>query len=583
MKAENRNYAVTGALVEGLAQAGLKNVVICPGSRSGPLAMSFARCEGIKTWVHLDERSAGYFALGMAKGGREAVAVLTTSGTAVANLLPAVVEANLTGVPLIVITADRPPELIGWGANQTIEQTGMYGAHVKWSVELPVPEVEKDLTGYASAVGRRALAAVAGYPSGPVHLNVPLREPLAPVVVEGEEVEVSGRGGILDGVVPNEAPNGWDVGRELGERVKGVERGIIVCGPQDTPGFAEAVSGLAKSLRYPVLADPLSQVRYGKHDKSHVVDSYDLMLRDEGIWGRLAPEVVIRFGGWPTSKSLGSFLSRAESAKHVLVTEDGWPDPSHMAVDVVQADSVSFCRGMVSGVGEFVAESGWVERWVGFSRGVGEGVGMYMSGVDELFEGKVFCELLEHLPEDAVLFAGNSMPVRDMDMFMASSSKAIRVMGNRGASGIDGVLSTALGSGAGARAPVVAVVGDLSFFHDLTGLMMTKHREINATIIVVNNDGGGIFSFLPQAEHGDHFEEVYGTPHGLTFGSVAELYGLEYEKVGGWGEFGEAVGRGVATEGTSIVEVTGSRERNVALHREALEAALAGLRSGERS
>ena len=210
MRAENRNYAMTGALVEGLAGAGVKDVVICPGSRSGPLAMSFVRCESIKTWIHLDERAAGYFALGMAKGGRGAVVVLTTSGTATANLLPAVVEARLTGAPLIVITADRPPELVGWGANQTIEQSGIYGTHVKWSVDLPVPGAGVDLTDYALAVGRRAYATAMGYPSGPVHLNVPLREPLAPVAIEGEEVEVPGGVGMLGAVVPAEAPNGWE-------------------------------------------------------------------------------------------------------------------------------------------------------------------------------------------------------------------------------------------------------------------------------------------------------------------------------------------------------------------------------------
>ena len=583
MRAENRNYAMAGALVEGLVSAGLKDVVMCPGSRSGPLAICFARCEAIKTWVHLDERSAGYFALGMAKGSRGPVAVLTTSGTATANLLPAVIEARLTGVPLIVITADRPPELIDWGANQTIEQTGIYGSHVKWSVDLPVPEAGVDLKGYASAVGRRAIATAERYPSGPVHLNVPFREPLAPTVVGGEEVEVSGGEGILEGVTLAGAPDGWDAGRELGARVRGVERGIIVCGPQDEPGLGEAVSGVAGILGYPILADPLSQVRFGIHDRSHVVDGYDLMLRDEDLWERLAPDLVIRFGAWPTSKSLSMFLARAKGAKHVLVTENGWPDPSHLAADVVQTDPVSFCRGVESGVGAFVAESGWVARWVGLSRAVVRGVGEHMSGVEELFEGKVFYELINHLPEKAILFAGNSMPVRDMDTFMASSSKAIRVLGNRGASGIDGVVSTALGSGVGAGAPVVAVVGDLSFFHDLTGLLMAKHREINATIVVVNNDGGGIFSFLPQAKYGDYFEEVYGTPHGLTFESVAELYGLEYMRVGSWGEFGEAVGRGVASEGTSIVEAPGSRERNVALHQEAWKAARAALRSVERS
>lgn len=583
MKAENRNYVMAGALVDGLESAGLSDVVICPGSRSGPLAMSFVRCEGIKSWVHLDERSAGFFALGMAKGSRGPVAVLTTSGTATANVLPAVVEARLTGVPLIVITADRPPELIGWGANQTIEQSGIYGTHVKWSVDMPAPEMGLDLIRYASGVGRRTYATASGYPSGPVHLNVPFREPLAPVVIEREEVEVSVGRGMLDDMVPAGAPDGWDAGRELGARVKGVERGIIVCGPQDRQGLAEAVSGVGRSLGYPILADPLSQARSGKHDRSHVVDSYDLMLRDEGLWDWLEPEVVIRFGAWPTSKSLGSFLSTCMEAKHVLVTENGWPDPSHLATNVVQADPVSFCAGVVSGSEGPPRQNGWVERWVGLSRAVGEGVEEYMLGLDELFEGRVFCELSEHLPEDAILFAGNSMPVRDMDTFMRGSSRKTRLMGNRGASGIDGVVSTSLGVGAARKTPIVAVVGDLSFFHDMTGLLMTKHPDINATIIVINNDGGGIFSFLPQAKHGNHFEDVYGTPHGLTFGSVAELYGLEYTRVSGWGEFGEAVGRGVGTKGTSIIEVPGSRERNVVLHREAWEAARQALRSGDRS
>ena len=583
MKAENRNYMMAGALVEGLASAGLTDVVLCPGSRSGPLAVSFARCDAVKTWVHLDERSAGFFALGMAKGSRGAVVVVTTSGTATANLLPAVVEARLTGALLIVITADRPPELVGWGANQTIEQSGIYGAHVKWSVDMPVPDAGMDLVGYASAVGRRAYATAVGYPSGPVHLNVPFREPLAPVVVEGEEVELSGGDGILDGVVSATAPDGWEAGRELMARVRGIERGIIVCGPQDKPGLAEAVAGVGRSLGYPILADPLSQVRFGKHDRTHVVDFYDLMLRDQGLWERLEPEVVIRFGAWPTSKSLGMFLGGTRGARHVLVTDNGWADPSHLATNVVQADPLSFCKGMVSRGEEPNREAGWLERWVGFSRVVRKGVGEYMSGMEELFEGKVFCELRDQLPEDAILFAGNSMPVRDMDTFMATSGKTIRVMGNRGASGIDGVVSTALGSGAGTGAPVVAVVGDLSFFHDLTGLLMARHPEINATIVVLNNDGGGIFSFLPQAKYGDHFEEVYGTPHGLTFESVAELYGLGYTRIEGWEEFGEAVGRGVGTRGTSIIEAPGSRERNVVLHREAASAAMQSLWSGDRS
>ncbi len=582
MKAENRNYATAGALAAGLAAAGLRDVVMCPGSRSGPLAVSFARCAGIKAWVHLDERSAGFFALGIAKGSRRPVAVMTTSGTASANLLPAVVEARLTGIPLIVITADRPPELVDWGANQTIEQTGIYGAHVKWAAEMPVPDANVRLVEYASAIGRRAYSTAAGYPSGPVHLNVPFREPLAPVEVPGEEMEVSGGGGILGGGRAGAAPDGREAGREVGERVRGVERGLIVCGPQSNPKLAGAVSGAARSLGYPILADPLSQVRYGPHDLSNVIDSYDLILRDRDIWERLEPEVVLRFGAWPTSKSLETFLSQCRDARHVLVAETGWLDPHHLASDVVQVDPVTFCSGLASGSGR--ADGGaWLDQWLGFNRSVREGIAGHLSGMKELFEGKVFSEIGKHMPEPAILFAGNSMPVRDMDTFMAASDLNIWVMGNRGASGIDGVVSTALGAGGGAGVPVIAVVGDLSFFHDMTGLLMARNSEINATIVVVNNDGGGIFSFLPQAEHPEHFEQVYGTPHGLAFGSVAELYGLGYTRVGTWEEFGEAVVRGTGDTGTSVIEVPSSRERNVELHRKAVTAASNALRSLERS
>ena len=442
------------ALVEGLASAGLRDVVMCPGSRSGPLAITFARSPAIKTWVHLDERSAGFFALGIAKGSRKPVAVMTTSGTAAANLLPSVIEARLTGVPLIVITADRPPELVDWGANQTIEQTGIYGSHVKWAAALPVPEANVRLTDYASAIGRRAYATASVYPSGPVHLNVPFREPLAPVAVTGEEMEVSGGGGILDGVEVGKAPDGWEAGREFAARVEGIKRGLIVCGSQDNPGLAGAVSEAARVLGYPILADPLSQVRCGTHDLSQVIDFYDLILRDQGLWERLEPEIVLRFGAWPTSKSLGTFLARFREARHVLVPETGWPDPHHLASDVVQGDSVTFCRGMAAGGGGRGSESSWLDEWVGFSRSVGEGIGRRMSEIEELFEGKVFREVQKHIPESAILFAGNSMPVRDMDTFMPASSKHIKADGESGGEryrrgGVYGIGSGGRGGGPG--------------------------------------------------------------------------------------------------------------------------------------
>ena len=583
MKAENRNYTMAGALVEGLARDGLSNAVLCPGSRSGPLAISFARSASIKTWVHLDERAAGFFAMGMAKGSGAPVAMVTTSGTAAANLLPAVVEARLSNVPLIVITADRPPELVDWGANQTIRQSGIYGVHVKWAADLPVPEAGVSLADYAAAVGRRAYETAEGHPPGPVHLNVPFREPLARVSIGEEGTQALGGGGVLGGVSVRRAPDGWEAGREAGAKIGGIERAIIVCGPQENRGLTGAVSEAAKRLGCPILADPLSGVRNGNHDLSQVIDFYDLILRNEGLWERLVPELIIRFGAWPTSKSLGAFLARFREARHVLVAENGWPDPHHLTSDVIRANASSFCEGLAAGGDGGGVGSEWLARWVDLNRSVRGRIAEHMAGVEELFEGKIFHEIHKHMPEHSMLFAGNSMPVRDMDTFMPASKKQFQVMGNRGASGIDGVVSTVLGVGAVSGHPVVAVVGDISFFHDLTGLLMTRRREINATIIVVNNDGGGIFSFLPQAEHAAHFEEVFGTPHGLTFGAAAEMYGLDYTRVGTWGEFGRAVERGTKTEGTLIVEVPGSRERNVELHQEAWKAASDALRSENRS
>lgn len=582
MKAENRNYAMAGALAAGLASAGLRDVVICPGSRSGPLAISFARNDLVKTWVHLDERSAGFFALGMAKGSGRGVAVVTSSGTATANLLPAIVEANLTNVPMVVITADRPAELVDWGANQTIRQSGIYGDHVKWAADFPVPESGSQLVEYALAMGQRAYVTAVGHPSGPVHLNVPFREPLAPVSVAGEETGIPRLQGILDGPVPSVAPDGWEAGRSLGAKMRDIERGLIVCGPQSNVELAGAVSEAARVLAYPILADPLSQVRCGAHTRSQVIDRYGLFLRERDLWERLKPELVIRFGAWPTSKTLERFLVGTKEARHVLVAENGWPDPHQLAVDVVQADAVSFCRGLASGVKEGGVGSSWLKQWTGFNRSAGEGLAGYMAETEEMFEGKVFHKIQEYMPEHGILFAGNSMPVRDMDAFLPSSSKRIMLMGNRGASGIDGNVSTVLGAGVGAGEPVVAVVGDVTFFHDLTGLLMARNSEVNATIIVINNDGGGIFSFLPQAEHPEHFEEVFGTPHGLTFGAAAEMYGLEYSRVGTWEEFEESMRASVGRRGTSIIEVPGSRERNVALHREAWAAATEALHSVER-
>ena len=583
-----RNLALAGAFVDELTRAGVRNACVCPGSRSTPLAIKLACHPGLRIWVHVDERSCGFFALGMARALGEPVALLCSSGTAAANFLPAVVEAHHARVPLIVLTADRPPEVRAFGAAQTIDQVHLYGGHVKWFVDMPVPEVTDDLLRHARAVAGRAVAIAVAKPAGPVHLNFPFREPLLPLTESGEDVTVldpiarEGRPGDVPYVTATRdaRPPAPDFVAALATDLAATPRGIIVCGPQDDPALAEAVSGLAAAVGYPVLADPLSQVRCGRHDLVPVVDSYDAFLRDETICRELAPDIVIRFGAPPTSKPLLQYLQRFPASRQVLIDEDGgWRDPMLLASDVVHADPCLTCDALSHAVlarGGSADPRQWLQTWQalgGLSRAaIADQVGAEV----DASEGRVFAELAGLLPEGTTLFAGNSMPVRDLDAFFPATGHAIRFMANRGANGIDGVVSSALGVAAITDSPLVLVIGDLSFYHDLNGLLAAKKHGLRATIIVINNDGGGIFSFLPQATAvaPDAFEELFGTPIGLDVEAAARLYGACFVRSTSWEIFRKAVADGIAGDGLTIVEVVTDRRQNVAQHR-AVSAAVA--------
>ena len=586
---ENLNYAFAGAFVEELARSGLRHACICPGSRSTPLAISLARHPKIKTWIHLDERSGSFFALGMARALREPVAVLCTSGTAAANFFPAVVEAKYAGIPLLLLTSDRPPELWEWGANQAIDQTRMYGPHAKWSVSMSTPEATPDLLRSVRALASRTIATAIEAPAGPVHINLPFREPLAPEVVLADHSEK----------VFSSAPEAW-LGREgeqpyaqvkggqrvattaevtaLATSIRDAERGLIVCGPQDDPEFAACISLLAAKLGYPVLADPLSQVRCGAHDRQMVIDNYDALLRDNGLASALPPQVVLRFGAIPTSKVLLTYLEQHRQARQVVIGNGGWHDPIHAATDFVQGDATQFARDLSEAI-PVARGAAWPRRWLDLATSARRAITHELDAMDELFEGKVIAELASMLPPKVILFAGNSMPVRDVDSFFPSITQQIRFMANRGASGIDGVVSSALGASAVLPDPLVLVLGDLSFYHDMNGLLAAKQHHLNATIIVINNDGGGIFSFLPLANYPEYFEQYFGTPHGLTFEQTASLYGIGYSKVTSWREFRAAVSESIGSLGTTVVEIPGERVQNVQLHNRVWSAVARAIRS----
>ena len=550
--------AYVGNFVNSLHMSGLHHVVICPGSRSTPLAMALAEHTEMKVWMQVDERSAAYFALGLAKAEREPTAILCSSGTAAANFFPAVVEARQARVPLIVLTADRPHELRDVGAPQAIDQIKLFGDYVKWFAEMALPEASEELLQYVRTTAGRAVATALAKPSGPVHLNFPFREPLIPdltVSFQSDRPDVS----VSDG---HRKPDSAKM-EQLALELEGVERGLIVCGPQDDPGLADAVTVLAEKLQYPILADPLSQLRSGSHEQKWIVDGYDAFLRDEQVSLDFAPEVMIRFGAMPVSKSFLLYHKKHPQTRLIVVDQAGWREPTQMASDFFLADPVAFCQALECEVDH--KPSQWGKAWMRMNEVAQEQV-FKMGTTRNLSEGQVYTELGKLLPRKSILFSGNSMPVRDLDTFFKKNDLKIRTMANRGANGIDGVVSSALGASASGE-PLVLVIGDLSFYHDLNGLLAAKLHRLNATIVVVNNNGGGIFSFLPQAKHPEHFEELFGTPTDLHFRKAVEMYGGSFHETENWQQFRDNVNQSLAAKGLNVIEVRTDREENTKLHR----------------
>lgn len=597
MKPEQATYLFIHAFVDDLIRSGVTDAVICPGSRSTPLAMLLAEREqthhDLKTWLHIDERSAAFFALGMAKTSQRPVVIICTSGTATANFLPAVVEAHYARVPLILLTADRPPELRDIGAPQTIDQIKLFGDHVKWFVEMPVPDATPDLLRYARAMANRAVAEASNAPAAPVHLNFPLREPLVPIPPT-EPSELTDQS-VASPVQPatqffggSRTLDPSDI-RAIAALLENKPNGLIICGNEyrHDPHFAARVSELALRLGYPLLADPLSGVRAGAHSGAHVIDAYDAFLRDPRIGERLIPEVIIRFGGVPTSKPLLQYIQKHPAALHLVV--DGgsaWNDAALRASMMLRADSRRFCEMLLeawptpptstppTSTGSL---AGWMQNWAEINRCTQQAITTQVERFEALFEGRVFMELSALLPADAILFASSSMPVRDLDTFFPRRTGALRVLANRGANGIDGVVSSALGASAATAGKLVLVIGDLAFYHDMNGLLAAKLHQLDATIILINNDGGGIFSFLPQAAHPAHFEQLFGTPTGLEFRHAAALYGATWHPIETWAQFREAVPTSLQAGGLHLLELKTRRDTNVTMHRQIWAAVQAAL------
>lgn len=553
----NLRWAET--LTAGLAARGVERAVISPGSRSTPLVLAFERASGVTVHVHPDERSAAFFALGLARGSLRPVALVCTSGSAPGHWFPAVIEAAAAGVPLILLTADRPPELHDRGANQTIDQTRLFGSHVRAFHDPGPPTGSME---HLASLAARAVEQSLWPKPGPVHLNLPFREPLVPESLPAPSPPST----VPETILPLAAVPAAEA-TELAARFAG-RPGLIVCGARGLePGAPEAVSSLAAVLRVPVLADALSGLRFGPHDRSLVMAYADAWLRSENK----RPEWILQVGGPPVSKVVQTFLETCGAADFVIADATGdWPDPGAKATRVVRAPAGILCASIAEEE-PAPAPAGWLEHFR-----AAEDTARKLSETEAPPEARAVRALLSTLPAGATLFTGNSLPVREVDWFSGTGPHALTILANRGASGIDGHASTLLGLAVASPGPVVGLIGDLAFFHDLNGLLAAREAGANAVLIVVDNGGGGIFEHLPQAEL-PTFTEHWLAPTGIDLEKAAEVFGIRTRHLEGLEILEGAVTEALDNPGLDLLILDVDRNESVDRHRAYWNAVAAAL------
>jgi 2-succinyl-5-enolpyruvyl-6-hydroxy-3-cyclohexene-1-carboxylate synthase len=558
MTAPNRNTLWAEVIVDEFVAAGIDAAVIAPGSRSTPLTVAFDSHADVETISHLDERSAAYFALGRARRTGTPTPLVCTSGTAAANFHPAVIEAHQSRVPMVLLTADRPPELQDSGANQTIDQVDLYGDAVRWERTLPEPEPEgRKLRSLRVSIAR-AVATSTGTPPGPVHLNVPVRKPLEPTPVPGDvpadldqraPLGASGRDGPFVTTTTGRPTLSQADVRSIADTLDAANRGFIVAGPANQPTPSrESLAALADATGFPVLADPLSGHRFGHGESVPICGGYDSYLAADG-W--TDPDVVVRFGASPTSKVLRKHLADADARQFVVDPAGQWREAEFSASDLVTADPSELADALADAVTS-PADRSWQSSVAAAEQRYWD---LLADPLDATyFEGSVAATVARELPDPATLMVSNSMPVRDLDRFGRPRPGDVTVLGNRGASGIDGITSTALGAGSVTDDPLVLVIGDLAFYHDMNGLLASQRFDLDATIVLVNNDGGGIFHMLPIESFDPPFTEQFRTPHGLDFEPTSDLYDLGFARVESLAGLASALSDSVGAGGTQVIE-----------------------------
>lgn len=579
-------YTLLSAFVDELARCGMRDACTSPGSRCTPLVLSLAHEKRLRCYSHIDERDAGFFALGLAKVSGLPVAITCTSGTAVANLLPAVVEAHEARVPLIVLSADRPPELREVGAGQAIDQLNIFGRFAKWFFEVGNHEATPERVRWMRALACRAYSQALTLRPGVVHLNFPLREPL--VLDEALPVAGDGRpdGNPLVTISPARCLEPQDAG-SLQRAVAAHRRGVIIVGREErNPALGDAVAAFCARAGWPLLADPLSNARRGEAAIAH----YDALLREPSFAGQAKPDIVLRIGDLPTSKPLRAWLAGMPDVPQAMLDSEGrWQDPDTTLCRVFAVEPATALMGL-----QGQSDSDWLDWWRSADVRAAEAI-LGVLGVAPISEPAVAAELGVLLPERSTLFVSSSMPVRDIETFWPARDKPPRVLCNRGANGIDGTVSSAFGAVAASESDVVLLIGDVALAHDIGGLLAAKRLGLKLTIVLLNNEGGGIFDFLPvahapaarelaygEADDAQHWPDTYtrhiATPTGLDFAQAAALYGLGHERAEDVAGFRAALERALASPASSVVEVRTNRQTNVELHRRVWDAVSGAVR-----
>jgi 2-succinyl-5-enolpyruvyl-6-hydroxy-3-cyclohexene-1-carboxylate synthase len=565
----NRNMLWASIMVDELVRCGVRHAVIAPGSRSTPLTVAFSREASITVHGVLDERAAAFMALGIGMASGVPAAAVCTSGTAAANFYPAIIEANQSNVPLLALTTDRPHDLRDSGANQTIDQVKLYGDHVRWFVDVSPPEAnpaDGTLRSLRTTINR-AVAYATGPNGGPVHLNIPFRAPLEPTPVQGDvpahlckNIGVQGRanGQPFSQSTWQCAASEAVIARVVHLLAESV-RGVIIAGPHLPSAIAPLIGRLSAQTGYPILAEPLSGVRFAAIP-GVIIGGYEGFLRGETA-RRLRPDLLVHFGAMPVSQVLLDYLEYHADVPRLVLTEVlRWADGLHTASEVITTDLHSLLRGVLQ-AGRLGPSPN--DAWSTLFRRLESDTWSVLGTLDRsaLLEGGVLADVVEALPAGASLFVASSNPVRHLDQFVPPQCKPLCLYANRGASGIDGTLASALGVAAGNQAPLTLVLGDLALYHDLNSLHLLRRLRLPLIIVVINNNGGGIFYRLPIAAYEPPFRDLFQTPHGLTFAHAAQMFHLPYTLAHAGHAFRMAFETALASGEPHLIEVPSDAAR----------------------